>query len=196
MRGCADVSRLLGEPVNRLRIVVAVVVMSGIGWLTACTPSQVVATPAATVTVTATVTATPAPAGQDHVTGFPQLLQGSWCTKPDSPEQYCFDLPAIVFEYPGAFLADVTSNYDVGTISFTICADEEPVGTAGCGVANSMYLTYYPAGVSWHCEPPEGFGACNPDYTDAHDDSVERLVREHNHQHGDDYADSPPMYRG
>jgi hypothetical protein len=99
-----------------------------------------------------------------------------------------------VTEYPEAFLAEVPPDFSAGTTSFVICLEED-LESSGCTTAASMILTYFPAGVGWQCEPPEGSRACNPDYSDAHDSSVARLVREPNHQMNDDYVDAPPIYR-
>lgn len=131
----------------------------------------------------------------EAVEGFPDHLQGTWTSLDVSAT---FSLNAIQDMHPGMWLDAASEDWPVpGATMYTICLGKD--FDEGCSVAASMYLTYFPAGVGWDCvqDGAEGYGfeACDPDYTREHDLTEARLVIPPNHQHDEDYADSPPLYR-
>ena len=68
-----------------------------------------------------------------------------------------------------------------------------------CTTAASMYFTYSPTGVGWDCkayaEPTYGLPGCDPDFTSAHDTTRPRLRIDPNHQQGELFSDTEPMYQ-
>ncbi len=136
----------------------------------------------------------------------PEDLRGQWCYRSDPDD--CFSFAELMEEYPGSGFAN----------QYTAPMDGLPEATGyvfcyafdqgdGCTTAMTGYFTYFPPGAVWDCEthyPPAGsadpepwewVGGCEPDFSDAHDTSVARLVKEVNHQHGQSYNDVEPRYR-
>lgn len=128
--------------------------------------------------------------------GLPVQLRGQWCAR--SEPGICFDEKNILAEWPEAFIDDSSEGNAPGSTFYTLCLAPD-LGIDGCSVAFSVYLEYFPAGVSWDCEARKvetgDFPACDPDYSSAHDISFPRLVIPPNHQHNINYADTEPMYQ-
>lgn len=151
-------------------------------------------------TVTATVTvvaeapvASPAVSGSDD--WLPSELRGRWCT---SEGDGCLDGAQLISEYPDATVESVEAVAAVpGALDYALCLDLLEQGS--CGMATSMYLRYFPAGVVWDCVEVEvvgeGWPGCSPDFSSAHDVSRPRVVVLFNHQHDTMYRDSEPLYR-
>lgn len=164
------------------------------------------ATPAPTVTVSPPPAAEPAVDEESPGTSvIPSALQGTWCTgSGDDPlggtGDPCFSFADLLAEYPGMTLdqdGDVDGVTPDGVLRFTSCLglDLEP---AGCSMAASMFFELYPVGVARDCATAAaelGLPGCDPDFTAAHDVSRARLVIVPNHQQGDLYYDTEPMYR-
>lgn len=125
------------------------------------------------------------------VPGYPDELQGTWCTR-SGPDE-CFSLTDILERFPDAYLDHENASDEVpGASDYALCLELE------CSTAASMYLRYFPAGVEWDCRDIEvsqaGWPDCDPDFTSDHDSSVPRLVQLMNHQQDVNYVDVPPMY--
>lgn len=123
-----------------------------------------------------------------------ELWSGTWCNVTDAGD--CLSLEGLQAQYPEGGFPDgqPVLGEEKEIISFCLGYD---LGEEQCSMANSVFFTYYPAGVEWNCQEEAAFGdppACDPDYTDAHDARFPRLVRELNHQQGEQYADAPPYY--
>lgn|GEM_PF-3500063 len=128
----------------------------------------------------------------------PADLRGTWCL-PNTSE--CVNVSQLMAEYPESFF-DGVSQGQSGSTLYTFCTANDLgdlLGEPACTTAASMYFSYYPKGVDWDCVAALGsnsaYDGCDPDFTDAHDVSLPRLVIEMNHQQGESYADSPPLYR-
>lgn len=121
----------------------------------------------------------------------PAELAGHWCPKTGSAD--CIDFDTFMRVHPQATFSSSTEDA-TGATAYSICLN----GPADCVTASMKYLEYFPAGVPWDCpsvgnrEPWKG---CLPDYTADHDTAQVRLVIRPNHQQGEYYADSPPLYR-
>lgn len=128
------------------------------------------------------------------VPGYPDELQGMWCTRLGSDE--CFSLTDITERFPDTYLSSERSSDEVpGASDYTLCLQ---LDGPSCTTAASVFLRYFPAGVEWDCQDIEvsqaGWPDCDPDFTSDHDSSVPRLVQLLNHQQDVNYADVPPMY--
>ncbi|MEQ6898468.1 hypothetical protein [Microbacterium sp. KR10-403] len=180
-----------GGSVSRHRLSTLLALLTAAIALAACTATDTSARPVALPTVTVTATTTATPEAPVVVPGFPDDLQGDWCTREDSPEQECFSLTELVSEYPDAHVID-TSLVN-GAYVYVVCVAN--VSADDCSMADRAGLSYFPVGVDWECDPGDYFTGCDPDYSSAHDPSVARLVHEYNHQQDAAYHDAPPMYR-
>ena len=127
------------------------------------------------------------------VPGFPDEIQGEWCTRPEAPEQECFSLAALAQEFPDLTFGDA-SPYTAGATSYKICLVLD-MGDS-CSMAGRTYYLYLPAGVDWDCNSMNTFGmVCDPDYSSLHDASEPRIMLLYNHQQDVVYHDTVPMYR-
>lgn len=130
--------------------------------------------------------------------GLPVALSGEWCTR--IGEKTCFNAGEIMSEHPAAFVdGEGYEDPDVpGSVQYSICLEEE-FSDGGCTTASTIYIKYFPVGSSWDCQSVkvdrEGWPACEPDYTAAHDSTQPRLLVLPNHQQDSVFHDSPPMYK-
>jgi len=144
-------------------------------------------------------TTAPPPPSAVSIPGLPPELSGNWCTPSNgSTPAACFSDADIKQRYPQARVYDkIPASEAPGATDFTLCLEMD-LGDH-CSMASTMLLRYFPAGAGWNCVQSEVVGlhwpACDPDYTYLHDLSKPRLVRLLNHQQGNNYVDSPPMYR-
>lgn len=125
----------------------------------------------------------------------PAELAGEWCTTDGSE---CFSFAALREQFPEAAVRGEPEEPSgkPGVLSYKLCVEWD-FGD-NCSMASAMFLEYYPAGVEWDCEAyaaEQGWPGCEVDYTEQHDSSQPRIARPPNHQHGEQYADAPPMYR-
>lgn len=132
--------------------------------------------------------------------GFPVELQGEWCpAEPNESDAGCFSVDDWLEEYPDGFLADTSEDtgayYGVGGETlFTLCISHNTGDS--CVMAESMSLTFYPAGVdSRVCDQAlaDGYSDCVPGYEP--DTSRDRLLGELNHQQDSAYHEGTLMYR-
>jgi hypothetical protein len=133
----------------------------------------------------------------------PVELQGTWCTRSgDSPYggpdgDPCFSAAALLTQYPGMTFRYVGDDADMpGAVQVWGCFEMDLGDT--CSMAASIFLAYFPAGTSWDCQEYADKGewpGCDPDFTSAHDTDQARLVILPNHQQGDLYVDTEPMYQ-
>lgn len=136
----------------------------------------------------------PAPAAL-NLSGFPSELQGTWCEREDPSS--CFSLTQLLSEYPNAEFTgsgpDAWGNQPQAT-GFSFCLNGSQ-GEFGCSTAETMLISYFPAGVDGDCPGAiaNGWPGCENDYP--HDTSEPRLVIEPNHQQGQLFWDQPPMYK-
>jgi pimeloyl-ACP methyl ester carboxylesterase len=124
---------------------------------------------------------------------FPEELAGEWCSRDGSS---CFSLTDTLARWPTFSVQDVSSGEAPGTTRFSVCFELD-LGD-GCTTAAAGYYDYFPVGVGWDCNAQAemiGRERCAPNFTNEHDSSLERLKLVPNHQQGEDYWDSPPMYR-
>lgn len=128
------------------------------------------------------------------VPGLPAALKGKWCSriKPDN----CFDAADKLAQSPDFFVASSSPAEDApGATDYTFCFAHE-FGNS-CSTAGSMYVRYYPVGVGWDCSKNRWaprLSSCVPDYSTAHDITKPRIVVLPNHQQGNVYFDTEPMY--
>ena len=133
---------------------------------------------------------------------FADDLQGMWCTQ-GTPitdneavdEKNCFSLSNVLDKWPDAHAGETAADWPVsGARTYTICLDD-----GSCPVAASIYLAFFPSGVTWNCPTAArqdfNLASCDPDYSSDHRRQRDRLVILYNHQQGSVYADAPPMYR-
>jgi hypothetical protein len=177
-------------------VVAAMIVLGG----TACTPAG----PAPE----GTGTTSPAPTSSEPsaaptsaapvVEGFPDELQGKWCSEDGKT---CFSASELLAEHPQAFVQSTDPSYKVkGATDFSICLARD-MGADSCTTAASMFLRYFPQGVEWNCDAfaaegrLDGFTSCRADTVVAHDMTKDRLIILPNHQQDTEYIDSVPMYR-
>ncbi|MCI9887720.1 hypothetical protein JT358_04470 [Micrococcales bacterium 31B] len=143
---------------------------------------------------------------ETRVEGFPEALQGRWCATitPESGAQ-CFSLASLKSQYPGMFVEDddacansgCSYGSPAGSRTYLLCFDAGPVG---CPTAAMMTVLVLPPGVAWNCVEEAkrsefAFDGCDPDYTSLHDSTKTRIVIVPNHQQGQAYEDTPPLYR-
>ena len=123
---------------------------------------------------------------------FPAELQGTWCE--EAAHYSCFSLATLLASYPKASFHEgpLPSTYQPAARDYILCT---PYGasTATCGTQRTL-VTYFPVGVDSDCEGAiaAGWTGCTGNYV--HDLSRPRLVWQSNYQHGDLYADQPPLY--
>ena len=130
------------------------------------------------------------------LSAYPADLQGTWCQRED-PDQ-CFSIQDVLREHPSAFMNDSEPYphwYQPEARDYGFCLEHDGSNWNDCTTASTVFLTYYPAGVDGDCATiaDNGWPACENDYP--HDTSEPRLVIQANHQQGDLYWDTPPMYR-
>ncbi|WP_285117321.1 hypothetical protein [Leifsonia sp. fls2-241-R2A-40a] len=129
--------------------------------------------------------------------GLPAELSGRWC--PRSGQDVCFDSAELLSRWPNAFVSDTSKDYPVpGATEYGICAEAD-MGPNECSMAASMFIAYYPPGVSWNCVQVEvigqGWPSCDPDFTSSHDVSQPRVTILYNHQMDPQFRDSEALYR-
>lgn len=127
---------------------------------------------------------------------LPAELDHVWCTI-DGGE--CVNFDAIRAEYPDfQLISSEGSMGGAGTKDYAFCYMIEFEG-GGCTTAASAYYRLFPPGVEWDCEEyiadDDFWPGCEWDFTAEHDSNLPRLLQLPNHQHGEGYIDSRPMYR-
>lgn len=133
----------------------------------------------------------PAASNSEAGAFVPEQLAGRWC--PRVGDSGCFDLVSFMREHPLATFSASTGG-NAGTTSYSVCLN----GPGDCVTASMMYLEYFPPGATWDCAATNTndlWDGCSPDYTADHDPSQPRLVIRPNHQQGEEFVDSPPLYR-
>ncbi|WP_396935940.1 esterase/lipase family protein [Mycolicibacterium sp.] len=126
--------------------------------------------------------------------GDPPELAGRWCTLDGSE---CFSFADTREKWPNAQVKGEGYESPTGSTQYSLCLAFDLDGE-DCTMAATMFLEYFPPGVGWNCEDvaaEEGFPGCETDYTDQHDPSKPRLKVLPNHQQGDLFWDTPPMYQ-
>ncbi|MCX6501579.1 MAG: VWA domain-containing protein [Microbacterium sp.] len=131
--------------------------------------------------------------GAASLPGLPAELDGEWCTRSSST---CVSFADISDQYPSAWVDSSEASERPGATRYAICllADLDD----GCTMAATMLFDYFPVGADWDCEAfaaATGWPGCESDFSSAHDSSQPRLVQVLNHQQGDRYIDTEPMYR-
>ncbi|WP_411700479.1 esterase/lipase family protein [Conyzicola sp.] len=129
---------------------------------------------------------------------IPVELRGDWCPQSaGSSGDNCFSFAEMRAEYPDSTVDFYESDSRIpGVKGIHVCLQLD-LGVT-CATASSMYLDYLPAGVPWNCEmwaAEAGWPGCDPSFTSAHDESKPRLRINLNHQQGESYGDTEPMYR-
>ncbi len=163
------------------------------GFLSAVTVEDATATRGSTVSTSPTASASASPTASASIEGLPSELDGEWCS---SSGDECVSFPDLAEQFPNAWVHSSEASPS-GVTRYVICLDAD-LGDSSCTTAMTMYLDYFPVGVSWDCETDgagDFFSTCNPDYTSEHDTSQVRLVKQLNHQMEDYYADAHPLYR-
>lgn len=156
------------------------------------------APPPVTVTATDYVTLAAQSTSQDpsatSVAWLPPYLAGDWCTV---TEETCFNMESIATRNPNVFLADARASEEVpGATDYSLCLEEDL--DQGCTEAESLFLRYFPAGLTWDCvqyATSHGWPGCGEDYSAQHDAGRVRLVVLPNHQQDEKYEDSTPFYQ-
>lgn len=134
---------------------------------------------------------------------IPAEMRGVWCppsgqasasvTTPDG----CFSFAALGTEYPEMSIESYQSDTRLpGVLGAHVCLVID-LGDS-CSMAASMFLEYFPVGAPWNCEEwamDNGWPGCESSYSAAHDPSQPRLRIILNHQQGEFYVDTEPMYR-
>ncbi|WP_159620901.1 esterase/lipase family protein [Ruania rhizosphaerae] len=139
----------------------------------------------------------------------PEDLRGQWCYRSDPDD--CFSFAELMEEYPGSGFVnsgsgEVSAN---GSYPYEYCFQFDADGRCTAPLAGRGTYWLFPAGVPWDCEQeyprteaPESdqweyLGGCNPDFSDQHDVSEDRLVRWANHPYSESlsFYDEEPWYR-
>ncbi|WP_454698233.1 hypothetical protein [Arthrobacter humicola] len=136
------------------------------------------------------------PSAAAYIPGLPNALSGTWCTR--STPGKCFSAAEIKKASPEARVMEPSpSTQAPGATDYVLCVKMDL--SDHCTTASTIYLRYFPAGVTWNCVQTQvvlnDWPACEPDYTSSHDSSQPRLLILPNHQQSPDFIDSPPMYR-
>jgi pimeloyl-ACP methyl ester carboxylesterase len=143
--------------------------------------------------------------GAGTVSALPAELRGEWCTRSGNDPllggggEPCFSFAELMASFPDAVVevADEQAPDLPDVWQIYVCLEPD-LDDGMCSTAVSMFLKYFPAGVQWSCQDyasSQGWATCDPDFTSAHEPSSARLVIEPNHQQGEGYRDTEPMYR-
>lgn len=133
----------------------------------------------------------PAASSDQPSAAVPEEIAGRWCARVG--DAGCLDFASFMREHPQATFS-ASPGGDAGTTSYSVCLN----GPGDCVTATMMYLEYFPPGATWNCAATNTndlWDGCSPDYTADHDPAQPRLVVRPNHQQGEQFVDTPPLYR-
>lgn len=134
---------------------------------------------------------TPLASSDSSAASVPAEIAGQWC--PRVGDAGCMDFTSFLRVHPQATFS-ASSDGDSGTTAYSVCIN----GPGDCVTASMMYLEYFPPGVPWNCTATNTndlWDGCAPDYSADHDATQPRLVIRPNHQQGEQFVDTPPLYK-